>query len=117
MDDKKNVKKPKIEDTTKSPERDNDILSLEGFEFYKLLKNDLRSKTAFIHSKFKGKDAVILMEKTAFEDNTVQELLTEKTELVETLNNDKYRTYKAFPDKTFNGLNTFLISAKGLKLE
>lgn len=95
--------KQKIEDTTKSSEHDKDFLSLAGFKFCKLLKNDLRSKTVFIHSTFDGKDAVILMEKTAFKADTVQELLTENTKLVTTSKNVENSTYKAFPDKTFDG--------------
>lgn len=103
-----NAKKRKSDDNKHSTE----ILSFAGFDFCKVLKNDLRSKTAFIHSQFEGKDAVILMEKTAFDANIVQEMLTEKTELVETLKNDVYSTYKTFPDKTLNGLITFLIKVK-----
>lgn len=103
-----NAKKRKSDDNKHSTE----ILSFAGFDFCKVLKNDLRSKTAFIHSQFEGKDAVILMEKTAFDANIVQEMLTEKTELVETLKNDVYSTYKTFPDKTLNGLITFLIKIK-----
>lgn len=100
-----NAKKRKSDDNKHSTE----ILSFAGFDFCKVLKNDLRSKTAFIHSQFEGKDAVILMEKTAFDANIVQEMLTEKTELVETLKNDVYSTYKTFPDKTLNGMKTTLI--------
>lgn len=102
-----NAKKMKTEDSKISPEHCAEISSFAGFEFCRMLKNDMRSKTAFIHSRFKEKDAVILMEKTAFETNTVQELLSGETELVETLKNDIYSTYKTFPDKTLNGLNFF----------
>lgn len=103
MEDGANAKKQKNEDTTKSPEHDKQKLSLAGFKFCKLLKNDLRSKTVFIHSTFDGKDAVILMEKTAFEADTVQELLTDKTKLVTIPKNVENSTHTAFPDKTFDG--------------
>lgn len=79
--------------------------SFADFEFCNLLKNDMGSKTAFVHSKFRGKDAVILMEKTAFDPESLPKLLTEKTELMETLKNDIYSTYKTYPEKELNGMN------------
>ncbi|XP_061187732.1 m7GpppX diphosphatase-like [Saccostrea echinata] len=103
------AKKRKTEDDFEPPGNYEKLSSFAEFEFCKLLKNDMRSKTAFIHAKCRGKEAVLLMEKRAFEPKTVQNLLSEKTELVETLKNDIYSTYNTYPEKELNGLKTTLI--------
>jgi hypothetical protein len=83
-----------------------EITSLQNFKLCKVLNENAKHKFLFVHGKFEGSDddAVVLLEKTAFPtDAKNMDLLWSKTTLNETLKNDIYGTYDAFPPPMLNG--------------
>ena len=99
----------------KKQKRDNEedltasLTSFDGFQTVKILKESHTNKCLFIHGKLKGDDAVVLLERSPFDTDKIGELMSRDTGLVETLKNDIYSTYSAFPQSALNGKGTSLI--------
>lgn len=77
--------------------------SFKGFDVEKVISENTRSKTATIHAKCDGKDAIVLLEKSPFNPAHVKNYFTEETTLKNTLKNDIYGTYEAFLPPIENG--------------
>lgn len=77
--------------------------SFEGFHVHKVIGENPRSKTAVIKGEIKGETAVVLLEKEPFDVKHVDKYLGEHTALKNTLLNDIYGTYEAFPPQAENG--------------
>jgi len=80
------------------------LSNFEGFLVQKVISENSRSKTAVIHGTLDGQDAVVLLEKKPFDASHVTNYFTEKTALNNTLKNDIYGTYDAFPPQVENGM-------------
>lgn len=88
--------------------------SLAAFQFVKLLKEDSQSKMICVQAKAKRKsasgegdqdseaDAIILMEKSAFDSSKIDELLSSETAVEKVFNNDIYGTYSSNPRNDLN---------------
>lgn len=77
--------------------------SFNGFEVKRVIGENTRSKSAVILGQINGQDAVVLLEKEPFDVNKIGKYLCAETSLKNTLLNDIYGTYEAFPPRTENG--------------
>ena len=104
------AKIPKLDDKKESGESDDlGLTSLAGFDDVKLMRQNGK-KVAFVQAKLAGRgNAVVIMEKTAFTEESVQQLISASTQLKPIMNNAEYRQYDAFPDSRFNPISTTVI--------
>ena len=97
-------KKRKLDDdeseTAFSPPTLND---LKGFSVQKILSQNVMQKRVTVHAKFDEDDAVVMLEKTPFDMEHMEKYFVADTTLKNTLKNDIYGTYKAFPPPVENG--------------
>ena len=77
----------------------------ENFEVISVLSDDCMRKVAAVHGTFKDKegDAVVILEKTAFNRPAVEQILCGDSEAELTLQNDIYGTHFVFPKPSSNG--------------
>lgn len=99
--------------------------SLESFKFVKILRDDAQSKTVCVHATASmdsiepapagdgstEADAIILMEKTAFDtsDRGIETLISSQTAVKPLFNNDIYGTYHSIPADDVSHLKTVII--------
>lgn len=103
------LKKRKTEiDTTKTVVTQTVLESFKDFEVKKVIGENARSKTAVIHGIIEGADAVVLLEKEPFDVKHVHRYLCGETSLKNTLLNDIYGTYEAYPPQTENGIKVLM---------
>jgi len=88
----------------------NALDDFNGFNVKRVLGENSRSKTAVILGQINGEDAVVLLEKEPFDLNNVNRYLCAETSLKNTLLNDIYGTYEAYPPKSENGMYLFWLS-------
>jgi len=88
----------------------NALDDFNGFNVKRVLGENSRSKTAVILGQINGEDAVVLLEKEPFDLNNVNRYLCAETSLKNTLLNDIYGTYEAYPPKAENGMYLFWLS-------
>ncbi|XP_033746373.1 m7GpppX diphosphatase-like [Pecten maximus] len=100
------TKKRKLHDEEESDDKFNNLGNIEIVE---VLNDNSREKCLFLHTKISGEDAVVLMEKTPFDRNTMTQLVSEDTTLKETLKNDIYSTYEAQLPHHLNAVKATLI--------
>ncbi|KAK3103331.1 hypothetical protein FSP39_018548 [Pinctada imbricata] len=103
------LKKRKVEQDFTEKDFAEKLQSFRGFQTVKVLRESNANKCLFLHGKLNGQDAVVLLEKSPFDKEKVDELMNENTSLVETLKNDIYSTYTAFPEKSLNAVKATLI--------
>lgn len=104
------VKKRKIDDEPSTASPAAPVLTdFEGLIVEKVIAENIRCKTATIHGKINGDDAVILLEKQPFDIKHVSKYLTKETVLKNTLKNDIYGTYEAYPPPAENALKAVII--------
>ena len=79
--------------------------SLRGFKLVKILSESIDRKTMFLHGQFEGSDdqAVVLLEKKPFNEQTLSSVTSSDTSLTLDLHNDVYGTYEGFPKPELNG--------------
>lgn len=79
--------------------------TFEGFKIDKVLNDNPQNKILFLQGQFDGSEdkAVVLLEKTPFCADRASQLLSDETNLKETLQNDIYHTYDVYPDPKLNG--------------
>nr|AAZ38886.1 scavenger mRNA decapping enzyme [Xenopus laevis] len=87
---------------------------LTGFELKAVLRESARDKTIFLHGKVSSgsencNDAVIILEKTPFQMDTVSSLLKNDPELKLQLKNDIYGVYHLSPSPELNEIKTTVI--------
>ena len=80
--------------------------NFDGFKVKRVISENSRCKTAVIHGELDGKEAVVLLERKPFNMSHVSNYFTEETSLENTLKNDIYGTYNAYPPKEENGTLT-----------
>ncbi|ESO88401.1 hypothetical protein LOTGIDRAFT_234493 [Lottia gigantea] len=114
-----NGSNPKRQKLTDLPERGNADgagdedergLFFKDFTTTSVLREDTKAKLMTLKGKFNGKDgdAVVLLEKLPFDKETVANLMSSST-MHQTLNNDIYSTYEAFPPTNFPDYKTTMI--------
>ncbi|XP_033121717.1 m7GpppX diphosphatase-like [Anneissia japonica] len=111
-DQEKIAKKRKLDEETEQK----GLKSFDGFTVTKVLNENASSKSIFLMGKFskdetvnKDKDAVVILEKTPFSEETVGSLLSSKMELSLQMQNDIYGMFDGYPDKELNGVKTTVI--------
>ena len=98
-------KKRKLNDGESKAAGSPPILSdLNGFSIQKTLSQNLMQKRVTIHAKVGEDDAVVMLEKTPFDQVHMEKYLSAETTLKNTLKNDIYGTYEAFPPPVENGI-------------
>lgn len=90
---------------------DNSIQSFRGFQLIKVLNENARSKTVAVHGKFgeSESDAVVLLEKTPFSEDTLPQMLSAETSVKMEFNNDIYNQCTCQPQSRFNTLKGTII--------
>ncbi|XP_077870365.1 m7GpppX diphosphatase-like isoform X2 [Saccoglossus kowalevskii] len=97
------AKMRKLESGDAAEARDN----FAGFKLIKVLNENTRNKCIFVHGSFEGSDddAVVLMEKTPFDKQSISAMLTSTTDLKQVMQNDIYGVYTSSPPPDLNGIN------------
>lgn len=101
----------KLEKEQRGECEDLDLTSLAGFVDVKMLRQDVQKKVAFMQAKMSGRagHAVVILEKTAFTEDGVKQLLSSSTELKFRMRNDVYRQYDGYPQPHANSVQTTVI--------
>ncbi|KAH3819118.1 m7GpppX diphosphatase-like [Dreissena polymorpha] len=103
-------KKRKLENSDEIVDKCPPVLkNFKDFNINKVIAENPRCKTATIHGQIAGEDAVVLLEKTAFDASHLGNYLSELTTLNNTLKNDIYGTYDAFPPLIENAIRATVI--------
>ncbi|XP_062995553.1 m7GpppX diphosphatase [Elgaria multicarinata webbii] len=80
----------------------------------KVLRESARDKTIFLHGQVNsasgdGTDAVVILEKTPFQEDSIAELLKKHTQLQLQMSNDIYSTYHLYLPPELNGIKTTVV--------
>ncbi|XP_060106424.1 m7GpppX diphosphatase [Heteronotia binoei] len=80
----------------------------------KVLRESARDKTIFLHGQVNsasgdGTDAVVILEKTPFQKESISELLKKHTELQLQMSNDIYSTYHLYLPPELNEIKTTVV--------
>ena len=80
-------------------------IPFENFEVISMLNEDCTRKVATAHGTFKGQegDAVVILEKTAFDKSSVEQMLSGDSPAELTLQNDIYGSHFVFQQASCNG--------------
>ena len=99
------AKRRKIDDKEHNETIAQPLKNLRGFKMVKILSESTHSKTMFVHGKFEGSDdqAVVLLEKKPFREQTVSSVISSDTHLDLEMHNDVYGVYEGFPKQEDNG--------------
>ncbi|KAI4553130.1 hypothetical protein MJT46_016424 [Ovis ammon polii x Ovis aries] len=91
-------------------------LPFSGFRVKKVLRESARDKIIFLHGKVNeasgdedGEDAVVILEKTPFQVDQVDQLLKGSPELQLQFSNDIYSTYHLFPPRQLSDVKTTVV--------
>ncbi|XP_067827193.1 m7GpppX diphosphatase [Heptranchias perlo] len=103
---------PQPEPSTAPSERSG--FSLNNFRVEKILRESARDKTIFIHGKVGEdcgdiQDAVVILEKTPFREDTLPQLLNKDADLRLQIRNDIYSTHHLHPLPAFNEIKTTVV--------
>ena len=106
--DVKNGKKRRYSDseTGQGEIGNSQVTPFRNFKTIQVLTDSSQRKMMCVHGKFEGRDkqdAVVILEKTPFSEDTTKAILTGKTTGEHTLQNDIYATYHLHPTPTLNG--------------
>ncbi|XP_078387130.1 m7GpppX diphosphatase [Cetorhinus maximus] len=87
---------------------------LNSFSVEKILRESARDKTIFIHGKVgedcgETQDAVVILEKTPFCEETLPQLLNKDADLRLQMKNDIYSTHHLYPLPAFNEIKTTVV--------
>ncbi|XP_061449111.1 m7GpppX diphosphatase [Rhineura floridana] len=87
---------------------------LAEFSVCKVLRESARDKTIFLHGQVNGAsgdgtDAVVILEKTPFQEENVAELLQKYTKLQLQMSNDIYSTYCLYLPPELNEIKTTVV--------
>ncbi|XP_043532839.1 m7GpppX diphosphatase [Chiloscyllium plagiosum] len=97
-----------------SPGSERSDFNLESFRLEKILRESARDKLVFIHGKVgqnngEARDAVIILEKTPFSEETLPHLLNKDADLRLQFRNDIYSTHHLHPLPAFNEIKTTVV--------
>ncbi|XP_014668403.1 PREDICTED: m7GpppX diphosphatase-like [Priapulus caudatus] len=89
----------------------NEFTSFKNLNVVRILQDKPESKAAFIHGRFEGRDedAVVIVEKTPFSAETIQQVLSSDTTLTTHHINDIYGTYSGYPKPELNDIKATII--------
>ncbi|XP_035684402.1 m7GpppX diphosphatase-like isoform X1 [Branchiostoma floridae] len=105
-------KKAKSDGTTQDdPHWATPLSSFQDFEMIKILNDHPKNKSVFVHGKFKGheEEAVVILEKTPFSEETLPIALSGETKLKVGLKNDIYGNYHGTPPAQVNGIKVSVV--------
>ncbi|GCB64135.1 m7GpppX diphosphatase [Scyliorhinus torazame] len=88
--------------------------NLNRFSVKKILRESARDKIVFIHGKVgqdcgEAQDAVVILEKTPFCEETLPQLLNKDADLRLQMRNDIYSTHHLYPLPSFNEIKTTVV--------
>ncbi|XP_069750527.1 m7GpppX diphosphatase isoform X2 [Narcine bancroftii] len=88
--------------------------NLHSFRLERVLRENVRDKTIFLHGKVgedQGdvQDAVIILEKTPFQEDALPQLLNRNADLRLQMKNDIYSTHHLHPLPAFNEIKTTVV--------
>lgn len=80
----------------------------------RLLRDSAREKAAFVHGQVVGPageetDAVLILEKTPFQEEKIEELLRTHTRLELQMRNDIYSTYRLYPPPALSEIKATVV--------
>ncbi|KAM7138089.1 m7GpppX diphosphatase [Macrochelys suwanniensis] len=80
----------------------------------RVLRESARDKTIFLHGQVNGasgdaKDAVVILEKTPFQEESISDLLKKHTRLKLQMSNDIYSTYHLYPPPQLSEIKTTVV--------
>lgn len=89
-------------------------ISLQMLEFVRVLNESSKTKMIVIEAKHEDQKAVVIMEKSAFTEQNVKQILNDANESPNSglecdFHNDIYGNYFAFPRSQLNGIKTTII--------
>uniref|UniRef100_A0A8D0FYY9 m7GpppX diphosphatase n=1 Tax=Sphenodon punctatus TaxID=8508 RepID=A0A8D0FYY9_SPHPU len=93
---------------------DGDSFPLAELRVRKVLRESARDKTIFLHGQVNGvsgdgTDAVVILEKTPFQEENISDLLKRHTKLQLQMTNDIYSTYLLYPPPQLNEIKTTVV--------
>ncbi|XP_074751088.1 m7GpppX diphosphatase isoform X1 [Strix uralensis] len=91
-----------------------DPFPLAELRLRRVLRESARDKAVFLHGEVTGPsgdgtDAVVILEKTPFQEEKVSELLKKHTKLELQMRNDIYSTYHLYPPPELNEIKTTVV--------
>jgi m7GpppX diphosphatase len=109
-------KRMKSEESNKAVKtiHDKKDISLDMLEFVRILNENSKHKMIVIEAKHENERAVVVMEKSAFTEDNVKQILNDSNQdsnssLRCDFHNDIYGNYLAFPRSQLNGIKTTII--------
>ncbi|XP_068773157.1 m7GpppX diphosphatase [Struthio camelus] len=103
----------------KREEADGDAAAAAAFPLAELrvrrvLRESARDKAVFLHGQVtghsgEGTDAVVILEKTPFQEEKISDLLEKHTKLELQMSNDIYSTYHLYPPPELNQIKTTVV--------
>uniref|UniRef100_A0A8C8SRX8 m7GpppX diphosphatase n=1 Tax=Pelusios castaneus TaxID=367368 RepID=A0A8C8SRX8_9SAUR len=80
----------------------------------RVLRESARDKTIFLHGQVNGasegaKDAIVILEKTPFHEESISDLLKKHTKLQLQMSNDIYSTYHLYPPPQLSEIKTTVV--------
>ncbi|CAG2109740.1 unnamed protein product [Medioppia subpectinata] len=111
-DQKSDHKKRKLDESVGHEKKTMSDITLDQFEFTRVLNERSGSKWIAIEAKHVDQKAVIILEKMAFNESNVKQILKDtdqSSDLRLDFQNDIYGNYLAFPRSELNGIKTTII--------
>ena len=77
----------------------------KDFEVVRVLNENSHSKMICVEGRYSGKEepAIVLLEKTPFDEDTTREILNEEAKVTTNFHNDIYRAAQMYPNPSLNG--------------
>nr|AAP47149.1 histidine triad protein member 5 [Danio rerio] len=106
-DGKSAAKRPKIyaENEKRNADEQSTDNPVVDFQLTRILRDNPREKSIFIHGKVKDQDAVVILEKSPFRQDSLPELL-KTSQLKLEMQNDVYSTYQLHAPPQLNEIKT-----------
>ncbi|XP_065844530.1 m7GpppX diphosphatase-like [Oscarella lobularis] len=112
MEEERRAKEAKLADGELEEDQDQlQLLSFNDFRVERTLKENAQHKTIFVQGNISGRPgpAVVILEKRPFSAETIQEVLSESTDLRFLMHNDIYRQYEARIESKLNAAQATVI--------
>ncbi|CAM5121046.1 unnamed protein product [Natator depressus] len=102
------------EESAEPPGGDGRSFPLAELCVRRVLRESARDKTIFLHGQVNGasgdaKDAVVILEKTPFQEESISDLLKNHTRLKLQMSNDIYSTYHLYPPPQLSEIKTTVV--------
>ncbi|XP_067007715.2 m7GpppX diphosphatase isoform X2 [Anabrus simplex] len=114
QDDAPDAKRMKSESLTSECRTDSIHSSLSdfsSFELQRVLNENAQRKTVFIQGSFKERkgQAIVILEKTPFDEKSIDGILSANSRLKRDFSNDIYGNYECYPEIQFNNIKATII--------